>query len=42
MRNKTKKKLTRRQFIVKKHAKSIRRLLKNSRQNVSAKAIANL
>jgi hypothetical protein len=36
-----KKKLTHKEFIVKKHAKEIRKMLKNQKQIVNAKAIAN-
>lgn len=38
---KLKSKLTKKEFFVKKHAKDVRRMLKNKRQTVSAKAIAN-
>lgn len=34
-------KLTPKQFLVKKYAKKIREMLKNKKQKVSAKAIAN-
>lgn len=40
MRNE-RRKTTRKQLLVKKYAKEIRKLLKNKRRRVSAKAIAN-